>query len=83
MITVSDKFHQLAAASVRPLDWDVAISFTKKRNTGIKWFTLGQSALDGADLLGASDQNPIQLWDAYDYLFLKERLISMNFSRSV
>ena len=55
MITVSDKFHQLAAASVRPLDWDVAISFTKKRNTGIKWFTLGQSALDGADLLGSSD----------------------------
>ena len=83
MITVSDKFHQLAATSVRPLDWDVAISFTKKRNTGIKWFTLDQSALDGADLLGSSDQNPIQLWDAYDYMFLKERLVSMNFSRSV
>lgn len=83
MITVSDKFHQLAAASVRPLDWDVAISFTKKRNSGIKWFTLDQSTLDGADLLGSSDQNPIQLWDAYDYMFLKERLVSMNFSRSV
>ena len=83
MITVSDKFHQLAAASVRPLDWDVAISFTKKRNTGVKWFTLDQSRLDGADLLGSNDQNPIQLWDAYDYMFLKERLVSMNFSRSV
>lgn len=83
MITASDRFHQLAAASVRPLDWDVAISFTKERNAGVKWFTLDQSALDGGDLLGSNDQNPIQLWDAYDYMFLKDRLVSMNFSRSV
>ena len=83
MITATDRFHQLAAASVRPLDWDVAISFTKQRNAGIKWFTLDQSTLDGADLLGSNDQNPIQLWDAYDYMFLKERLVSMDFSRSV
>lgn len=83
MITTADRFHQLAAASVRPLDWDVAISFTKQRNARIKWFTLDQSALDGADLLGSSDQNPIQLWDAYEYMFLKERLVSMEFSRSV
>lgn len=83
MITTTDRFHQLAASSVRPLDWDVAISFTKNRNKNIKWFTLDQSALDGNDLLGSNDQNPIQLWDSYDYMFLKERLVSMNFKRSV
>lgn len=83
MITASDKFHQLASASVRPLDWNVAVSFTKNRNASVSWFTLDQSALDGGDLLGSSDQNPVQLWDAYDYMFLKERLVSMSFSRSV
>ncbi len=83
MINVSDRFHQLAAAPVRPLDWDIAISFTKQRNTNVNWFTLDQSTLDGGDLVASDTTNPIQLWDSYEYLFLKERLISLSFSRSV
>ena len=83
MITASQKFHELAAASVRPLDWDATISFTKERNSDASWFTLNQSALNGADLLPSDMENPIQLWDTYDYYFLKERLIQMSFTRSV
>lgn len=83
MINVPDRFHELATSSVRPLDWNVAISFTKLLNEDVSWFTLDQSTLDGGDLIAADVENPIQLWDAYDYLFLKDRLISMNFSRSV
>lgn len=83
MINVSDRFHQLAAAPVRPLDWDIGISFTKQRNSNVSWFTLDQSTLDGGDLVASDTTNPIQLWDSYEYLFLKERLISLSFSRSV
>ena len=72
MINVSDRFHQLAAAPVRPLDWDIGISFTKQRNANVDWFTLDQSTLDGGDLIASDTTNPIQLWDSYDYLFLND-----------
>lgn len=83
MISVSDEFNQLAAGPVRPLDWRTKVSFTKARNQDISWFTLNQSVLDGSDLLAESDDNPIQLWDAYDYQDISDRIVSMDITRSI
>lgn len=83
MISVSDEFHKLASASVRPLNWDLAVSFTKQKNKEVAWFTLDKSTLDGGDLVCDDFNEPVQLWDAYDYMFLKDRVVSMDFNRSV
>ena len=83
MIRASDRFHELATSSVRPLEWDVAISFTREQNQNLGWFTLDSSALDGEDLLAANLDNPTQWWDAYQYSHLQDRLISMDISQSV
>lgn len=83
MNVVSDKFHQLANGPIRPLDWEIAISWSKERNKDIKWFTLDRSQLNGGDLLGDNNNNPIQLWDAYDYDTQRDRLIYLNIERSV
>lgn len=83
MNTVADRFHELANGPVRPLDWEVGISWTKARSTEIDWFTLDQSVLDGDDLLADDENNPIQPWDAYDYEKQRDRLIEMKVTRSV
>lgn len=83
MNTVSDLFHRLSQGGVRPLDWEVGISWTKRRNANTSWFTLDGSTLDGADLLADNDNNAIQLWDAYDYQLQRDRVIDMSVSRSV
>lgn len=83
MISVSDEYHVLAAGPVRPLDYKVGVSFTKARDPDINWFTLDQSQMDGGDLLADDDTKPIQVWDAYGYQDISDRLISMNIERSV
>ena len=83
MNTVSTKFHDLANGSVRPLDWEVAISWSKERNSDTSWFTLDQSTLGGGDLLAEDTTNPVQLWDSYDYERSRDRVISLNVERSV
>jgi len=83
MNTVSNKFHQLAAAPVRPLDWELGISWTKTLAQNVNWFTLDQSELDDVDLLADNDQNPVMLWDAYDYQMSRDRVIDMSVERSV
>lgn len=83
MNVTTDKFHELANGSVRPLDWELGVSWSKKRNSDIGWFTLDKSVLNGSDLLGDSNNNPIQLWDAYDYIMQRDRVIDMSVTRSV
>ena len=83
MNSVSDKFNQLASGSIRPLDWELRISWTKDRSLTLGWFTLDQSVLNGPDLLGDSSENPIQPWQAYDYLKYRDRVIEMTVERSV
>jgi hypothetical protein len=83
MISVSDVYHELAAGTIRPLDYRVNVSFTKARNEDISWFTLDRSVLDGGDLLGDDDTKPVQIWDAYEYQDISERLVDMSISRSV
>lgn len=83
MITVPDEFNALASGPVRPLNYQLAVSFTKARNSNVSWFTLDQSQLDGPDLLASDDDVPIQPWDAYDYVGLQDRAVSLSLSRSV
>lgn len=83
MNTVADRYHELANGSIRPIDWEIGISWTKARNTDIDWFTLDQSVLDGDDLLADDENNPIQPWDAYDYQKQRDRLVEMDMTRSV
>lgn len=66
-----------------PLDWAAKISFTKQRREDVAWFVLDSSALDGSDLLATADDNPTQVWDAYEYMEVGHRLLDMNFERSV
>lgn len=83
MNTVTDRFHQLANGAVRPLDWELGVSWTKERNADTAWFTLDQSALNGPDLLAEDTENPIQLWDAYEYQMMRDRVMEMSLERSV
>jgi len=83
MQTVTDRFHELARGSVVPLSWAANISFTKQRRDDVQWFTLDQSALDGVDMLATLDDNPTQVWDAYEWMAVSDRLIEMAIERSV
>lgn len=82
MQTTTDRFHTLAQGSIVPIDWKAMVSFSKKRRADLSWFTLNQSALDGNDILATKDNNPTQVWDAYEYMDVSSRVIDMHFERS-
>lgn len=83
MNSVSSQFHDLATGSIRPLDWEVGVSWSKERSQELEWFTLDQSVLNGEDLLAENTENPIQIWDAYDYERSRDRVVSLSVNRSV
>lgn len=84
MQVASKKFHELASGSVVPLSVRALLSFDKKKRVALNWFTLDKSALDGSDLLATAENNPAQVWDAYVWRDVSERLIdSVNVERSV
>lgn len=82
MNVVSNRFHELAAAPVRPLDWELGISWDKTLAVGVNWFTLDQSELDADDLLADNPDNPIMMWDAYNYQMTRDRVVDMSVERS-
>ncbi|NCU40950.1 hypothetical protein EOL73_04320, partial [Candidatus Saccharibacteria bacterium] len=69
--------------SVIPIDWEIAVAFDKVYDTNITFFTLDVSQLDGTDILGSSDDNPIQEWDKYEYTNYRDRVISLEWERSI
>lgn len=83
MISTSEYFNETAQGAVRPLDWGLGISFSKERDVDTSWFTLNTSALDGSDILGQADDQPIQLWDYYAYENMRDRVISLDIERSI
>lgn len=83
MISVPERFTQIAEGSVRPLDWRLDISFTRQLSPDIQWFTLDQSLLDGGDLLSLADTQSIQPWDAYDYKNYSSKLLSVDVENSI
>lgn len=82
MINVPLSFHQKAQGQVIEPKSRVMVSFEKNSAEGVSYFTLDQSALDSADLLGSSEDNPIQLWDTYDYSDYSDRLVSVDMEHS-
>ena len=83
MITASDAFHAEAIGQVINPVARYYISFDKETSADTTYFTLNQSALNGSDILTTSDDNPIQLWDTYDYKDYSDRLVKVEWSRSI
>lgn len=83
MQTVSPAFNALADGNVRPHSWGALISFTKQYDDDITFFTLNQSALNGTDILGTTQDNPLQAWDFYEYSDFTERIIGFSVQREL
>lgn len=83
MIEATTEFHRIANGSVRPLEWQLGISFTKERSHDVSWFVLDSSVMDGPDLIAENPDKPVQSWDAYDYVQYGNRLVKLSYSRSV
>lgn len=83
MQIVPDGFNDLANGDVRPHSWGSLISFTKAYDDDIQFFTLDESVLNGNDILGTSEDNPIQAWDKYEYDNYTERVISIAIQREL
>jgi len=76
-------FNNYAQGNVRPHSWGVRISFDKAFDDTTTFFTLDTSVLDGIDLLGPSDDNPLQAWDFYKYIDYTNRIVGMSWDRSL
>lgn len=83
MQTVPAGFNEIANGDIRPLSWGAFISFDKAYDDDITFFTLDQSLLNGPDLLGTSNDNPLQAWDKYEYIDYTERILSMAVRREL
>lgn len=83
MITTSDLYHKLAFGQViNPLVW-LYISFDKELDLG-SFFTLNQSKLNGSDILKATSSDvAAQDWDFYQYKEYTDRVVSVNWERSL
>lgn len=83
MQIVSDRFNKAFASKLVAMDWHADLSFTRGRNKNTSWFKLDTSKLDGVDLLATPENNPTQVWDAFQYDDITDRLLSINVERSV
>lgn len=83
MQTVPANFHAMSQNSVIPIDWDFSASFDKQFDDDVTFFTLNVSELNGVDVLGTTDDNPIQQWDKYEYTSYRDRVISLEWQRSL
>ena len=83
MIEVSDEFHRLARGQVIQPIVAPYISYDKDYDPNIGFFTLDYSVLDGPDILGIVETNPLQIWDLYNYKDYSDRLVELTLSRSV
>lgn len=82
MQIVTSQFIQELGKQVVPVDWDFRVAFKKEFDPDIKYFILDSSLLDGGDLLGYSEDNPIQEWDKYTYEDYSDKVVSMEWERS-
>lgn len=81
MIGVSDSFNSAAFGQIIQPVVRLYISFEKQLNEG-EFFTLGQSELDGPDLLKfAATDADTQSWDFYDYNDYSDRLVAISWER--
>jgi len=83
MQSVNQNFHDAAQGSIVPIDWKFRVSFDKEFDNDVSFFTLNNSILNGTDVLGPSDDNPLQQWDKYAYQDYGDRVIALEWSRSI
>ena len=83
MQTVVNGFNDAMQGNVVPLDWAVRVSFDKQFDDNVTFFTLDVSELNGVDVLGSDNDNPLQEWDKYVYSNYSDRIIDMEWSRSI
>ncbi len=83
MITVSPSFHEKAFGQVINPIVMLYLSFEKQLNLG-SFFRLDQSQLNGPDILMGSDEDvPAQNWNFYNYTDFSDRLVEIEWSRSL
>lgn len=83
MQITSPQFADLASGPIRPVSYDLRVSFTRQFDDSITFFTLDTSVLDGPDILAPSDDNPLQEWDKYEYENMRDRVMAMEVSREI
>ena len=83
MINVPENFHILSQGQVINPLVKLYISFSKEKSDNVGYFTLNMSNLDGKDILGSSEDNPVQLWDTYKYYDYSDRIVSVDIERSI
>jgi hypothetical protein len=83
MQVVPQAFTDHAQGQVRKLSWVLRMSFDKAFNDSTVFFKLDSSILDGPDILQPSGDNPIQVWDYYDYKPFTDRVIMMEWTREL
>ena len=83
MLKASEKFLNYTNGRVIRFRPNLKISFNKKRKAGANWLTLDSSVLNGDDLLATNEENTTQVWDAYDYQDISERLVNVNVARGL
>lgn len=83
MINVSDNFHKAAFGQIINPVIRLYVSFDKTLRNG-NFFTLGQSQLNGPDLLkfGATNSGT-QGWDFYDFVDYSDRLVAAGWERTL
>lgn len=83
MINVPETFHKLAFGQVINPIVRLYISFSKEIEMG-QFFVLNQSQLNGADILkGSQEDIPAQDWDFYKFNDYTDRLVDVDWSRSL
>lgn len=83
MIKVDDEFHKRAFGQIISQIVKLYVSFSKKLNEG-QFFMLDKSLLNGTDILkGSKEDIPAQNWDFYEYSDYSDRLVAINWSRSL
>lgn len=83
MISVNNDFHKVANGQIIPLEAGLYVSFTKDIDDTLGWFVLDSSELD-RDMLALDDKyTPMQKWDYYEYIDFTDRLVSLDYERSV
>jgi hypothetical protein len=81
MQSFPSNFALAVVAGLRRLSWLVQISFSKAFDDSIEFFTIGDSAIGGTDIL-RGEGDVIQEWDKYAYSEYADRAMSVEWSRT-
>lgn len=78
MQATTSQFVARATGNMRPLSWQLRMSFDKTFDNAITFFILNTSVLDGTDVLAPEGSDVIVQADKYQYTDYTHRLMSME-----